>query len=115
MLLKTRQNIACEKDHVVRQNGSLDKLFAKLLLRIRERTIGSPFIVGINGIDASGKTVFSKELSRFLLRRGYRVQLIHVDDFHNAKNVATKGTAMPKTTFTAASTSSGSSEMCLIL
>lgn len=42
-----------------------------------------PLIVGINGIDTSGKTYLSKIIEKELKILGYPVQVIHVDDFHN--------------------------------
>lgn len=42
-----------------------------------------PLIVGINGIDTSGKTYLSKIIEKELKLLGYTVQVIHVDDFHN--------------------------------
>lgn len=46
-----------------------------------------PFIIGISGIDASGKTMFADGLSKFLSGKEYPVQVIHVDDFHNPKSI----------------------------
>src|SRR5215467_1031639 len=73
------------------QNILRDSLFEKILLRVKERPIGAPFVIGINGIDASGKTMFSRDLSSFLIGHGYFVQLVHVDDFHNPKKVRYQG------------------------
>jgi phosphoglycolate phosphatase len=42
-----------------------------------------PCIAGINGVDASGKTIFTKELNRYLLASGIKTLCIHLDDFHN--------------------------------
>lgn len=42
------------------------------------------FVIGVSGIDASGKTLFSDGLKSFLAR-DWHVELIHLDDFHNAK------------------------------
>lgn len=47
------------------------------------RNPNAPFIIGINGVDTSGKTVFSKKLEKKLRSLNYKVQIIHVDDFHN--------------------------------
>lgn len=47
--------------------------------------------VGITGPDTSGKTTFSAFLETFLISRGNRVQVIHLDDFHNPLNVRRKG------------------------
>ncbi|MCL2409287.1 MAG: HAD hydrolase-like protein [Oscillospiraceae bacterium] len=42
-----------------------------------------PCVIGINGIDTSGKTVFSDNLCKHLQRRGTIAQVLHGDDFHN--------------------------------
>ena len=39
------------------------------------------FIMGVSGPDASGKTAFSNEYSRFLTNRGTPCAIIHADDF----------------------------------
>lgn len=39
-------------------------------------------LVGLNGVDTSGKTVFADALAEFLTARGQPVTLIHGDDFH---------------------------------
>ena len=44
-------------------------------------------IIGINGVDASGKTIFTKELKKYLCSRGHQVTIIHIDDFHNPKKI----------------------------
>ncbi len=50
-----------------------------------------PFIIGINGIDASGKTEFAKSLDVFLRDRYLDTQLVHLDDFHNPKLIRYSG------------------------
>ena len=50
-----------------------------------------PFIVGINGIDTSGKTLFMESLARFLVSQRYDVQVINLDDFHNPARVRNSG------------------------
>jgi len=47
--------------------------------------------VGITGPDTSGKTTFSAFLETYLISRGNRVQVIHLDDFHNPVAVRRKG------------------------
>ena len=41
-----------------------------------------PLVVGINGVDGSGKTQFTKNLLSFL----NQAVCIHIDDFHNPKH-----------------------------
>ena len=45
----------------------------------------APFFVFISGIDCAGKTSFSKAFRDFILLKDGKVQLIHLDDFHNQK------------------------------
>ncbi len=52
---------------------------------------GKPLVVGVNGIDTAGKTTFARGLATYLRSRGKRVQLIHLDDFHNPAAVRSKG------------------------
>lgn len=40
-----------------------------------------PFVVGVNGVDGSGKTMLSAELHRQLEARGLPVTVVHIDDF----------------------------------
>jgi uridine kinase len=49
------------------------------------RVAGRPFIVGITGVDTAGKTQMSRELAR-VLEKEHKVQVIHVDHFHNEKS-----------------------------
>jgi len=48
-----------------------------------------PAVIGINGVDASGKTTMASGLDAYLRRRGIPTALIHVDDFHNPRAVRT--------------------------
>lgn len=41
--------------------------------------------VGVNGVDTAGKTIFAQRLAAFLKSRGKKVELIHLDDFHNPR------------------------------
>lgn len=46
-----------------------------------------PIVVGITGMDTSGKTMFAGRLAEALRSRGTPFELVHVDDFHNPKSV----------------------------
>jgi len=48
-------------------------------------------IIGVNGVDTSGKTSFSKELSTYLQAVGIKNSVIHIDDFHNTRAVRSAG------------------------
>jgi len=49
------------------------------------------FVIGVNGIDCSGKTTFAKELDEFLKAKGKHTQLIHIDDFQNPREIRYAG------------------------
>lgn len=66
-------------------------IFETILNEINKRKKGKPFVVGINGIDTSGKTKFAETLCQFLISRGNKVQMINLDDFHNPKAIRSSG------------------------
>ncbi len=49
--------------------------------------LGKSAVIGINGVDTSGKTMFSKALHNYLKCKGYSTLLLHIDDFHNPRSV----------------------------
>lgn len=52
---------------------------------------GQKRIIGVNGVDTSGKTYFSNELSTYLRAVGINNTVIHIDDFHNTRAVRNIG------------------------
>ncbi len=48
-------------------------------------------VIGVNGIDNSGKTTFTNQLSHYLKSRGYGTEVVSIDDFHNPKEVRRNG------------------------
>ncbi len=67
-------------------------LFEEILGEIdRRKSQNRPFVVGINGIDSSGKTVFSETLGSYLVARKRKVQVISLDDFHNPREIRYAG------------------------
>ena len=67
-------------------------VFEKILGEIQRKKSGSwPFVVGITGIDSSGKTMFTDSLADFLVSKNRRVQKINLDDFHNPRQVRYAG------------------------
>jgi phosphoglycolate phosphatase len=67
-------------------------VYGQILNAVKEKKLkDSPFIIGVNGIDCSGKTVFAKGLEAFLKNNGLRTQYIGIDDFHNPKEVRYAG------------------------
>ncbi|MBO9605976.1 MAG: hypothetical protein J7639_08510 [Paenibacillaceae bacterium] len=53
----------------------------------KNKTPDIPYIVGITGIDTSGKTELSKALYQTFQTRKVDVQIIHLDDFHHPKAI----------------------------
>lgn len=61
---------------------SKEGVFEKISKQIIEwKQEAKPYIVGINGVDGSGKTQFAAKLSSYF----DQVVCIHIDDFHNSK------------------------------
>jgi phosphoglycolate phosphatase len=56
------------------------EIILNLIIRTKEE---QPLILGVNGVDTSGKTIFSNNLANYLQSKDYLVTLIHLDDFHN--------------------------------
>ena len=50
-------------------------------------TLSKPAVLGLSGIDTSGKTVFASELADYLVRRGIDTTVVNLDDFHNPREV----------------------------
>ena len=48
-------------------------------------------VIGVNGIDNSGKTIFAESLAKYLICRGYSTKMISIDDFHNPREIRRKG------------------------
>jgi len=48
-------------------------------------------ILGINGIDTSGKTIFTDSFSLYLRSLGYQCAVIHIDDYHNPIEIRRQG------------------------
>lgn len=48
-------------------------------------------VIGINGVDTSGKTTFARFLVKFLTNKNYKVQSIGIDEFHNASKTRNSG------------------------
>ncbi len=67
-------------------------IFERILVEIKKRKQKNrAFVVGINGIDTSGKTIFAKYLQKFLIEKNFKIQVINLDDFHNPKEMRYSG------------------------
>jgi HAD superfamily hydrolase (TIGR01549 family) len=61
-------------------------VFERILNDVKRKKLkDKAFVIGINGIDGSGKTKFAESLEKFLISRNYETQAIHLDDFHNPR------------------------------
>jgi uridine kinase len=63
-------------------------VFEKILDEISKRKQKeSAFVIGITGVDCSGKTCFAAGLEDYLKQKGYATQLINLDDFHQPRKI----------------------------
>ncbi len=68
----------------------LAEIYEKISNRINNNN-DRPYIIGVNGVDTSGKTRFSINLNKYLRSRGHTADLIHIDDFHNPRKKRREG------------------------
>lgn len=67
-------------------------MLADIFAAIEEKIRSKPArLIGVNGVDTSGKTVFASELAAFLSVRGYKAALVGLDDFHNPRGIRNQG------------------------
>lgn len=65
-----------------------DEVLDRLAELVLERRVpGRPFLVGVDGIDGSGKSTFADELTQRLARRGTHVVRSTIDSFHQPREV----------------------------
>lgn len=87
------QNVMSGKrDHETAEEPEKGPIILQLFNQIRNSLLqkkvpDKAIVVGINGIDASGKTSFAEAFAKHLDAQGFGVQVIHVDDFQNPKEV----------------------------
>lgn len=48
-------------------------------------------VIGINGVDTSGKSTFTNHFAKFLISTGRKTEVLHIDDFHNPLKVRLTG------------------------
>ena len=48
-------------------------------------------VIGINGVDTSGKTFFTNNLAQFLTAMNIKNEIINIDDFHNPLEIRRQG------------------------
>jgi phosphoglycolate phosphatase len=67
-------------------------IFDKILAKTREnKQKDKAYVIGINGIDGSGKTTFAAALETYIKTKGLPTQVIHLDDFHFPKAIRHAG------------------------
>jgi uridine kinase len=72
----------------VLMDSSADRpaIFEYILRQVHKRKKEKrPFVVGITGVDCSGKSSFTNAFEDFLRSRKIETQIIGIDDFHNPK------------------------------
>jgi len=68
-------------------------VFDRIKQEIQQRKLKSrAFVVGINGIDLSGKTEFTNALADYLTVNKFKVMVIHLDDSHHPRAYRNSGT-----------------------
>ncbi len=68
------------------------KIFTQLQSWLEEFLLQNKIpIIGINGVDTSGKTSSAVLLENYLQKQGFKVIVIHLDDFHNPSEVRNSG------------------------
>ena len=73
------------------------ELLKHLVAIILEKQKDSPILVGIDGVDASGKTTLAEELVNELKGSGRPIIRASIDGFHNPKSIRyTKGENSPE-------------------
>jgi len=70
--------------NVIEMNEILDDIFSIIKPEIKKDFKDGAFIVGINGIDCSGKSTFAKDLSAFFKLHEIDNMVIDIDDFNNS-------------------------------
>jgi phosphoglycolate phosphatase-like HAD superfamily hydrolase/uridine kinase len=66
-------------------------VFEKVEQAIRQRKGRRALVVGITGIDLSGKTQLTESLAAYLTSRHQPVMVIHLDDFHHPRAYRNSG------------------------
>ncbi|MCB9143760.1 MAG: hypothetical protein H6635_00195 [Anaerolineales bacterium] len=75
-----------------------EQVLKEIASKISEKKrYSSPFCVGVDGIDAAGKTFFADNLAAFLTKNGYTIIRASIDGFHNPRQIRhQRGSYSPK-------------------
>ncbi|MCL2697973.1 MAG: hypothetical protein FWE74_07815 [Oscillospiraceae bacterium] len=63
-------------------------IFSKITTELINRGMR---VIGINGVDCAGKTTFALNYSAYLTSVGIKNVIIHIDDYHNTREVRDSG------------------------
>jgi len=64
-------------------NGRLPVFEAVFQRAVAKKRKDKALVIGITGIDCSGKTTFAESLEKYVISTGHDTQSIRLDDFHN--------------------------------
>ena len=82
---------ATDREAALFQNGVMDARAAALSevadALPNPSSLGRHVLVGVDGVDGSGKTTFADELARTLEGRGDRSLRVSLDDFHHPRSI----------------------------
>lgn len=67
------------------------EIFQQILQEVEHLSEQRSVLVGINGVDTSGKSQFSRLFAQYLRARGKETHLIHLDDFHHSSQIRKQG------------------------
>lgn len=87
------KGVAIIVDNVADIEAEIYKTFIYSKIEQEIASLKRPVVIGINGVDTSGKTVFAKALGEYLEHRGHHTQVLHMDDFHNPREIRNKDTS----------------------
>ncbi len=63
------------------------KIFELLKEKIQTIKCSHPIRIGIDGVDAAGKTIFADDFAKFLQKTGKQIIRASIDGFHNPKEI----------------------------
>jgi uridine kinase len=67
-------------------------VFEEILNAVKmKKQADKAFVIGVNGIDCSGKSAFAGALEKYLKAQGYKTQMVRLDDFHNPLKIRYAG------------------------
>ena len=65
---------------------------AEVFYHVAERLIEpGKRVIGINGVDTSGKTIFTNQFAKYLTHKGIQTAVLHIDDYHNPAEIRRQG------------------------